>query len=118
MLNLLKFGGFSGNGGSFFGLEMLFLSFSSDEVSKSWQRLLPILLITSLSLLKEFEAPRFFLGGLDGGGMGGRLCLLRVLPLRLPRNEDFVDNTAFVIAELLAILMQPIPLRFFGFLDR
>lgn len=71
-----------------------------------------------LSLLKEFEALRFFRGGLDGGGTGGILCLLLVLPLRLPRSEDFVDNIAFVIAVLLAMLMQPIPLRFLGFLDR
>lgn len=77
-----------------------------------------MLLITSLSLLKEFEALRFFLGGREGGGTGGRLCLLLVLPLRLPRNDDFVDSIAFVIAELLAMLMQPIPFRFFGFLER
>lgn len=80
--------------------------------------LLPMLLITSLSLLREFEALRFFLGGLEGGGTGGRLCLLRVLPLRLPRKEDFVEIIAFVIAVLLAMLMQPMPFRFFGFLER
>lgn len=89
-------------------------------MSKSGWRLwlLPILLMMSLSLLREFDALRFFLGGLDGGGTGGRLDLLLVLPLRLPRNDDFVDNNAFVTAELLAILMHPIPLRFFGFLVR
>lgn len=72
----------------------------------------------SLSLLSEFDALRFFLGGLEGGGTGGRLCLLRVLPLRLPRNEDLLDSMALVTAELLAMLMQPMPFRFFGFLDR
>lgn len=77
-----------------------------------------MLLITSLSLLREFEALRFFLGGLEGGGTGGKLCLLRVLPLLLPRKDDFVESIAFVIAELLAMLMQPMPFRFLGFLDR
>ena len=112
--DLLKLGGFSGNGGAFFVFELMFLFLSSDEVSKSGWRLL----ITSLSLLKEFEALLFFLGGLDGGGTGGRLCLLLVLPLRLPRSEDFDDKIALLIAVLLPILMQPIPLRFFGFLER
>jgi hypothetical protein len=77
---------------------------------------LPLILrITSLSLLNEFEALLFFLGGRDGGGIGGRLCLLRVLPLRLPRKDDFVESIAFVTAELLAMLMHPIPFRFLGF---
>lgn len=80
--------------------------------------LLPMLLITSLSLLSEFVALRFFLGGRDGGGTGGKLCRLRMLPLRLPRNDDFDEIIALVIAELLAMLMQLIPFRFLGFLDR
>lgn len=80
--------------------------------------LLPALRIKSLSLLREFEALLFFLGGRDGGGTGGKLCLLLVLPLRLPRSDDFVESIAFVTAELLAMLMQPMPFRFFGFLER
>lgn len=117
---LLKFGGFKGNGGAFFGFEPLLLSRSSEDESKSGWRLLllPTLRMMSLSLLSEFDALRFFLGGLDGGGTGGRLCLLLVLPLRLPRNDDLVDSIALVIAELLAMLMQPMPFRFFGFRDR
>ena len=74
--------------------------------------------MTSLSLLREFDALRFFLFGLKGGGTGGKLDLLLVLPLRLPRNEDLLDIMALVTAELLAMLMQPMPLRFFGFLVR
>lgn len=77
-----------------------------------------MLLITSLSLLSEFEALLFLRGGRLGGGIAGKLCLLLVLPLRLPRNEDFDDIIAFVAAELLAMLIQPMPFRFFGFLVR
>lgn len=77
-----------------------------------------MLLMTSLSLLREFDALLFFLFGLNGGGTGGKLDLLLVLPLRLPRNEDLLDIMALVTAELLAMLMQPMPLRFFGFLVR
>lgn len=77
-----------------------------------------MLLIMSLSLLREFDALRFFRAGLEGGGTGGKLDLLLPLPLRLPRKEDFVDSMALVTAELLAMLMHPIPFRFFGFLER
>jgi hypothetical protein len=115
-------GGFDGNGGGFFLLSRpTFFDFSSELVSKSGCKffLLEMLLINSLlSLPSELDDARFFLGRI-GGGTGGRLALLRperVLPLRLPRNEDFVDNIAFVAAELLAMLMQLMPLRFFGFL--
>lgn len=79
---------------------------------------MPILLMTSLSLLSEFEALRFLRGGRLGRGIAGKLCLLLVLPLRLPRNEDFDEINAFVAAELLAMLTQPIPFRFLGFLVR
>lgn len=121
LLNSLRFGGFDGSGGGFFDFVPFAFSLSdSDEVSKSLWRLLllPMLLMMSLSLLSEFEALRFFLFGLEGGGTGGKLDLLLVLPLRLPRSEDLLDVMAFVTAELLAMLMQPIPLRFFGFLVR
>lgn len=97
-----------------------FLDFSSDDVSKSGCKffLLEILLITSLlSLPSEFDEARFFRGRI-GGGTGGKLALLRallVLPFLLPRNDDFDDIIAFVAPELLAMLMQLIPFRFFGF---
>jgi hypothetical protein len=74
--------------------------------------------MTSLSLLNELDALRLLRGGLAGGGTDGKLCLLLVLPFRLPRNEDFDEIIAFVTAELLAMLIQPMPFRFFGFLVR
>lgn len=75
-----------------------------------------MLFMTSLSLLSEFDALLFLRGGRFGGGIAGKLCLLLVLPLRLPRKEDFEEIIAFVA--LLAMLIQPIPFRFFGFLVR
>jgi hypothetical protein len=77
-----------------------------------------MLCITSLSLLSEFDALRFLRPFRDGSGTAGKLCLLLVLPLRLPRNDDFDDIIAFVAAELLAMLIHPIPFRFLGFLVR
>lgn len=111
-------GGFNGNGGAFL-LLLRFLLTSSDDVSKSGCcPLPPMLLMTSLSLLIEFDALLFLRGGRLGGGIAGKLALLLVLPLRLPRKEDFEEIIAFVAAELLAMLTQPIPFRFFGFLVR
>lgn len=110
-------GGLSGNGGAFLFV-VRFLFISSDDVSKSGCCPFPMLCITSLSLLSEFDALRFLRGGRWGGGIAGKLCLLLVLPLRLPRKDDFEEIMAFVAAELLAILIQLIPFRFFGFLVR
>lgn len=99
-----------------------FLFFSSDDVSKSGCKFFLLEMLRIKSLLSplpcEFDDVRFFLGRI-GGGTGGRLALLRplrVLPFRLPRNDDLVESIALVAAELLAMLMQLMPLRFFGFL--
>ena len=113
--NSLKLGGLAGIGGGFLGLEFFFLSLSSVDVSISlglllFLPMLLIFLIVSLSPLKELETLRFLRGGRDGGG--NPFILPAELPPRL--NEDLDETMAFVIAELLAILMQLIPFRFLG----
>lgn len=100
----------SGMGGALFDLLDFFFR-SSVEVSVSTSSR-----IASLSPLNELEALRFFRGGLDGPCFD--LCDKDFL---IPVPNVLMLTTLkllLVVAELLAMLMQLIPLRFFGLFVR